>query len=250
MPVIALQGIRGGVGTTSVTAGLAWALYALGESVLVIDFSPDNLLRLHFNMPHENPRGWARAEIDGEGWNQGAMQYCDTLAFLPFGQVTPSERQALYSRHLQAPTHWQYNLAQLNLSRRHADNPFRWILLDIPAGDGPLTQQLLATSDHAILLLTPDANCHARLHQQTLPAGSHLLINQFSPASQLQHDLNQLWSQTLHGVIPVVIHRDEAMAESMAMKQPVGEYRPDCMTAEEITTLANWCLIHCSDAVS
>lgn len=45
MPVIALQGIRGGIGTTSITAALAWALQQLGESVLVIDLSPDNLLR-------------------------------------------------------------------------------------------------------------------------------------------------------------------------------------------------------------
>jgi cellulose biosynthesis protein BcsQ len=68
MPVLALQGIRGGVGTTSVAAALAWALQQLKESVLVIDFSPDNLLRLHFNMPFDQPRGWAKAEIAGEGW--------------------------------------------------------------------------------------------------------------------------------------------------------------------------------------
>lgn len=42
MPVLALQGVRGGIGTTSVTAALAWALQQLDESVLVIDFSPDN----------------------------------------------------------------------------------------------------------------------------------------------------------------------------------------------------------------
>nr|CBX72322.1 hypothetical protein YEW_LO49410 [Yersinia enterocolitica W22703] len=71
MPVLALQGIRGGIGTTSVIAALAWALQQLDESVLVIDFSPDNLLRLHFNMHFEQSRGWARAEVDGEGWQQG-----------------------------------------------------------------------------------------------------------------------------------------------------------------------------------
>ncbi|CNG61253.1 cellulose synthase [Yersinia enterocolitica] len=57
MPVLALQGIRGGIGTTSVIAALAWALQQLDESVLVIDFSPDNLLRLHFNMHFEQSRG-------------------------------------------------------------------------------------------------------------------------------------------------------------------------------------------------
>lgn len=36
MAVLGLQGVRGGVGTTSVTAALAWSLQVLGESVLVI----------------------------------------------------------------------------------------------------------------------------------------------------------------------------------------------------------------------
>ncbi|MDI8507205.1 cell division protein, partial [Salmonella enterica subsp. enterica serovar Lubbock] len=43
---------------------------------------------------------------------------------------------------------------------------------------------------------------------------------------------------------PIVIHRDEAMAECMASKQPLGEYRSDSLAAEEVLTLANWCLLH------
>lgn len=81
MPVLALQGLRGGMGTTSVTAALAWALQQLGESVLAIDFTPDNLLRLHFNTPFELARGWARAEQDGGAWQEGALRYCETSTF-------------------------------------------------------------------------------------------------------------------------------------------------------------------------
>lgn len=64
MPVLALQGIRGGTGTTSVTAALAWALQQLGESTLVIDWSPTNQLRLHFNTPHSERCGWMRAALE------------------------------------------------------------------------------------------------------------------------------------------------------------------------------------------
>ncbi len=42
MAVLGLQGVRGGVGTTTITAALAWSL----ENVLVVDACPDNLLRL------------------------------------------------------------------------------------------------------------------------------------------------------------------------------------------------------------
>lgn len=63
MAVIALQGLRGGVGTTSITAALAWGLQQLGESVLVIDMTPANLLRMHFNTDFAHSQGWARAEL-------------------------------------------------------------------------------------------------------------------------------------------------------------------------------------------
>lgn len=44
----------------------------------------------------------------------------------------------------------------------------------------------------------------------------------------------------------MLIHRDEAMVECLAAKQPVGEYRSDALAAEEILTLANWCLLNYS----
>ncbi len=48
MAILGLQGVRGGTGVTSITAALAWALQLLGESVLAIDASPDNMLRFFF----------------------------------------------------------------------------------------------------------------------------------------------------------------------------------------------------------
>lgn len=243
MPVIALQGVRGGLGTTSVTAALAWALQQLGESVLAIDLSPDNLLRLHFNTPFELDRGWARAELDGTGWQQGAMRYCKKLDFLPFGRLNTAERLKIRQSESGTAQRWQDFLAQLRVSGH-----YRWILLDIPAGDDPQIEQLLTLADQTFLLLSPDANCHARLHQQPLPTGCHLLINHYSSASLLQQDLHQLWLQTLSGLLPLVIHRDEALAEAMAVKQPLGEYRPESLAADEVLTLANWCLLNLQDA--
>ena len=161
MPVIALQGIRGGVGTTSLTAGLAWALEQLGESVLAIDFSANNLLRFHFNMPAQNGRGWARAELDDQAWHRGAMQYLPKLAFLPFGTLQAAEQDSLVHRLSHVPTFWQDNLRQL-AERAH----YRWVLLDLPATSHSVAvQQALAIANTVFQVITPDANCHIRLHQ-------------------------------------------------------------------------------------
>lgn len=54
----------------------------------------------------------------------------------------------------------------------------------------------------------------------------------------------QVWLQSQRRLLPMVVHRDESMAECLASKQPLGEYRSDSLAAEEILTLANWCLLH------
>jgi cellulose biosynthesis protein BcsQ len=67
------------VGTTSVTAALAWSLQLLGESVLVIDACADNLLRMSFNVDFTREEGWARALLDEK---TGRMQVCAIPPFL------------------------------------------------------------------------------------------------------------------------------------------------------------------------
>lgn len=75
MAILGLQGVRGGTGVTSITAALAWALQLLGESVLAIDASPDNMLRFFFNTDIHHQDGWARALLDGRDWRDAGLRY-------------------------------------------------------------------------------------------------------------------------------------------------------------------------------
>ncbi|EBF0141459.1 cellulose biosynthesis protein BcsQ [Salmonella enterica subsp. enterica serovar Altona] len=238
MAILGLQGVRGGVGTTSLTAALAWALQILGENVLVIDASPDNLLRMSFNVDFVHQGGWARSLLDGQDWRDAGLRYTSQLDLLPFGQLTAQEREN--------PQDWQETLGEIGsaIQALKASGRYSWILLDLPYGASPLTGQLVSLCDHTLAIAQVDANCHIRLHQQALPAGAHILINDLLIGSQLQDDLYQVWLQSQRRLLPIVIHRDEAMAECMASKQPLGEYRSDSLAAEEVLTLANWCLLH------
>ncbi len=238
MAILGLQGVRGGVGTTSLTAALAWALQILGENVLVIDASPDNLLRMSFNVDFVHQGGWARSLLDGQDWRDAGLRYTSQLDLLPFGQLTAQEREN--------PQSWQETLGEIGsaIQALKASGRYSWILLDLPYGASPLTGQLVSLCDHTLAIAQVDANCHIRLHQQALPAGAHVLINDLRIGSQLQDDLYQVWLQSQRRLLPIVIHRDEAMAECMASKQPLGEYRSDSLAAEEVLTLANWCLLH------
>ena len=238
MSILGLQGVRGGVGTTSITSALAWALQILGENVLVVDASPDNLLRMSFNVDFVHRDGWARALLDGKDWRDAGLRYTTQLDLLPFGQLTVEEREN--------PQEWAEKLGAISAGLRELKESRRysWILLDLPHGVSPLTQQLVSLCDHTLAVVKADTNCHIRLHQQALPTGAHILINDLRIASQLQDDLYQVWLQSQRRLLPMVIHRDEAMAECMASKQPLGEYRGDSLAAEEVLTLANWCLLH------
>ena len=238
MSILGLQGVRGGVGTTSITSALAWALQILGENVLVVDASPDNLLRMSFNVDFVHRDGWARALLDGKDWRDAGLRYTTQLDLLPFGQLTVEEREN--------PQEWAEKLGAIcaGLRELKESRRYSWILLDLPHGVSPLTQQLVSLCDHTLAVVKADTNCHIRLHQQALPTGAHILINDLRIASQLQDDLYQVWLQSQRRLLPMVIHRDEAMAECMASKQPLGEYRGDSLAAEEVLTLANSCLLH------
>ena len=237
MPVIALQGVRGGAGTTSLTAAFAWALQTQGESVVVADLSPDNQLRLHFNTRATHPRGWLRAALDDQPWQQSALRYATGLDFIPFGQINDRELMTFVSQPLAYGGHWAAHLAELRQA-------YRWILLDVPAGTTPWTRSLLTLADRVISVVVPDANCHIRLHQQRFAAGNLFLLNQYSPLINSQQDLHQLWLSTLDNLIPLSVHRDEAVAEALLNKQPFTEYRPQSLAAEEMMTFASWALIN------
>lgn len=238
MAILGLQGVRGGVGTTSITAALAWSLQLLGESVLVIDACPDNMLRLSFNDELAREGGWARALLDGKDWRDAALRYTSQIDVLPFGVLQAGERQNIALQGDMLST-----IAAIAHSLEQQGN-HQWILIDLPHGFYPWTPSLLEACHFSLTVVKPDANCHIRLHQQPLAANTHLLINDLRMNSVLQEDLYQVWLQTQRRLLPVVIHRDEAMAESLASKQPLGEYRHDSLAAEELITLASWCLMH------
>ncbi|WNN44435.1 MULTISPECIES: cellulose biosynthesis protein BcsQ [Winslowiella] len=241
MPIIALQGLRGGTGASSVTAALAWAFNQLGEEVLAMDFSSSNQLALHFNAPVGLTRGWMRGALDSDDWQQSALRYLPGLDLVPFGTLSERECETLEAGGIDILLSWLQHLTDLKTD-------YRWLLLDVPAQQNRWSRQILAHADRVISVITADANCHIHLHQRQPGSNTLFLINNFNANSQSQQDLQQLWLSTLDRLIPVVIHRDEAMAEALLVKQPTGEYRPESLAAEEITTLANWLLINLAEA--
>lgn len=214
MRVVGVRGLRGGVGATSIVAGLAWAAARQGARVLAVDLCQDNLLGLHFGRPHDEQSGWSQLVEPATQWRDMVQRCVVDIDLLAHGGAEGSNA-----------FEWLQQLSGYDL-----------ILLDMPPG---LSLPLLALQ---LTVIQADANCHVRLYRHPRAANERLLLTQFSSRRALQQDLLDLWLQAGLPILSVRLHRDEVMACALAAKQPAGAYAPQSMIAHELADIANWCL--------
>lgn len=228
MNSLVCYGLRGGVGTTSVVAALGFALHALGEKVLLVDLTKDNILGMHFNCP------LSRVEnLESSLPNERLWQVVEGLQVLTSGLLV-TEQNLDKQEQLHA---W---LAQIE------PNTYDWILFDAPnmhlvkqvQSWLPVTKKLAVTNvDSAAALLM-------HRHDQSIT----VLVNRFVPESRLQNDLLTMWQQKEQlDLVPVLLHADEAWNESLAYKLPVSLHLPLSQAAREVESLAVWCMAHKGD---
>ncbi|WP_244613402.1 cellulose biosynthesis protein BcsQ [Modicisalibacter radicis] len=231
---MALQGLRGGTGTTSLLAALAESLTQAGHSVLCIDLDPRNQLRLHFNHPWQDDSGWAIAEQADAAWHEMAFSLGERLTFLPYGRGE-GIAENLDSAWRDVPDIWSRRLAQLDPQR------YDWILIDVPFDHPSHQRQIRRLASLWLTVANADAACHALLAERPVGVNEYLLVSRFSPRSLLQNDLLAIW-QRQHDdwLVPCSIHQDEAMFEALAHKRSVIGHRSDSLAARDVQRLAAW----------
>ncbi|WP_375057392.1 cellulose biosynthesis protein BcsQ [Zobellella sp. DQSA1] len=232
MTLMRFKGIRGGVGTSSLLVGLAYELNRLDQRVLMVDFCPENQLRLHLGLPFNEQSGWAQAWRMETDWCSQAWELLPGLCLLPYGRLEQDEWERLEHWLRRHPDEWRRRLAGLS-------EDFDWILIDaplrLPGHAGCFRPQL------DIQVLCADAACHALLQHQD--GDVKLLVNGHDAGSRLQQDLLLLWRRQYQGrMLPLSVCQDEAVAEALAHKRPVGAYAPDSAAADVLRSLAVWCL--------
>jgi cellulose synthase operon protein YhjQ len=215
---VALQGIRGGVGTTSIVAGLALAAWRQGARVLAVDLCPDNQLPLHFGRPHDEVCGWGLLADPAHSWRTAIHCWRPGLDLLAQGGVA----------------------GPLSVDWLSVVEGYDLVLLDLPAGVTPVAATRLLT------VVNADANAHTRLYRHLFVPHEQVVVTQFTSRRALQQDLLDLWMEAGIPMLSIRLHRDESMAEAMAAKLPVGEYAPDSLIAHELDALARWCISHSS----
>jgi cellulose synthase operon protein YhjQ len=244
MKTIAFISGKGGVGKSTVCANLAVAVAKRGKKIAVIDLDPQNSQRLHLGLGVEEIAGLVREGIEVKSLFDSPFG----VYFIPFGRASDEDLED-FRTGLLANTDWLSN----RIAGLHSCG-FDYVFLDTPPGASVYLEQALTAAHKAIVVILPDAASFL-----TLPKTSELidqyaanrkdfqgavrLINQMPIESRLGHQVRDaVYADASMPVVPLVIHKDSAVSQSLAFERPVLEYEPGSMASLDFQYLADWFL--------
>lgn len=192
MKRLLLVSLRGGCGSTTLTANLAQALVKINKQVLAIDALPENLLRLHLGLPSEERDGWVKQVLNGGSWMEAGYQSPQGVTFLPFGQIN-DEQHSQFS-------HAHHHLQQLAEATLEIDESEQWQLFhgDLSYLSAPNLAGFMASMDMVLVVLNADAINYSVLktqfqHQHGIQAlieqgKLKFVLNKYQPETEIGRD--------------------------------------------------------------
>src|SRR5262249_4053827 len=232
--------MKGGVGRTTIVANLGVALAReMPGEVLVVDFDARNQLGMHLGLETHNCRGLAHALLT-EGSIASVVQTSpDGPDCLPFGRVNERERSQLEALICNAPETLCRALAAPEFSH------YRWALVDSAPGPSSWLAPVVLAGDLVLAVLLADAASFATLPQLLglfdeagthRAAGSlHLLVNCGDDGTTLGRDVRALLGAQTHvSVLPMAIHRDEAVREALARQKGIRSHAPTGQATKDL----------------
>jgi cellulose synthase operon protein YhjQ len=253
---VAIVSMKGGVGKTAIVANLGAVLarMAPGETLLV-DFDPRNQLGIHFGMDPRSGVGLAETLLVGAGADQLIHRASEGPDYLPFGRVTDRDLAELETIALRRPDVLRQVLGEPPLS------DYTFVLMDSPPGPSSLVLPVLLAADLVLAVFLADAASFATLpdllelsqavEQRPHFRGMHVLVNGANDSTSLGRDVRVLLAaQKDLPVLPLAIHRDEAVPEALACQRTVLVHAPTSQASADFRSLAEWLRHELARAVS
>ena len=148
--IVALVSAKGGVGKTTLSAGLASSLRLSGGKTLAIDLDPQNALQYHLGVESGVP-GMCNTNQAATAWASLLQHGFEGVQLLPYGVPSNDERSAL-EREMSQDRHWlARQLDHLALGENDL------VILDTPTGRTAYLQQALDVADQVLVVTTADA---------------------------------------------------------------------------------------------
>jgi cellulose synthase operon protein YhjQ len=233
---------KGGVGKSTVCANLAAALAKRNKKVVVIDFDPQNSQRLHLGLNADEIAGLVREGIDVSSLFDSPFG----VHFIPFGRATELDLEQFRQQLVSNPEWLRDRIASLAVCE------FDYAFIDTPSGASVYVEQALKATNKAIVVALPDAASFITLEQtnrliaqHTISnlqyEGSFRLVNQMPKESRLAHQMRDvIFADKTTPVVPLVIHKDPSVPQSLAYERPVTEYQANSIASLDFQHLADW----------
>ena len=242
MPLICVCSPKGGVGKTTLTANLAYALARSGSKVLALDFDVQNALRLHFGVPLSDERGYVAKSAESSDWSQFVLTAGGNIFVLPYGEAS-EEQRLVFEERLTNDEH--FLIRGLNTLLNY---PGLIIVADFPPGPSAALKAMSRLADlHLVIMQADTASLsllpHVENHRLTgdvlnRKAGHYFVLNQSDNRRQVSRDVTAFMEQKLGNQLLGVIHRDESVIEANASQQSVFDFSPASAAAFDIELIA------------
>ncbi len=227
MPFISIYSPKGGVGKTTLAANLGYSLSSLGLKTVVVDFDPQNALRLHFGISLADQSGFAASAPESAIWSKQLVSTRNNVFVLPYGAPNLKQRLAFESHLAREP------LSVVRGFQALLSQPDVIVIADLPAGQPTILQAALSVSDVVLTPLLADTASLSLLPMvETLfddiaaherQPESFVVLNLADSRRKISKDVEGFMTQRLNDRLLGIIHRDESVAEANAAQHSIME---------------------------
>ncbi len=242
MPLICVTSPKGGVGKTTMSANLAFALQRLGHPVVVVDFDVQNALRLHLGIALNDERGFVAHAPHQPNWSRLSLTTQSGIRVLPYGSCSPQATRLFEQLLRERPNMLTEGLADFLAV------PGLMVIADTPPGPTPALEALDRIADYRIAVLLADSGSIAQLprieqgdfysHTRNDLDMVGYIVNQVDRRRRLNQDVTEFLRARLGPQLLGLVHRDEALAEALATQQTVFTFEPAAAATHDIDQIA------------
>ena len=228
--VVVVVSLKGGVGKTTLAAGLASRLRLEGGRTLAIDLDPQNALHYYLGV-EQGESGIGSLNGAGHPWHDRLQPGFDGALLLAYGVLGDDEHHAL-THAMHEDHHWlARQLDHMDLAANDV------VLIDTPTGSTASLAQALDVADEVIVVTTADAASFNTLdpidrllnapHARAASSHCTYVVNQFDVSREFSRDMLEVFKRRLGQQLIAVVPLDNTLGEALAYgRNPMSAAEP------------------------